>query len=171
MNEEKPLSALESRDADPRPPSINHLLRREVQAPIAACLIKEFAKTLGNDKAVEIAAAAIRADAAASGKSMAEKCQGPVLPCLGQIVRQVWAENDALVVRMLEETDRKLSFDVTRCQYAEMYDRLGLKDLGFCLSCNRDEAFALGFYPGLWLLRTQTIMQGAPRCDFRFHLE
>ena len=171
MKVDKPLSLSENRDTDPRPPNLNHLLRREIQAPIAACLIREFAKTLGYDKAVEIGAAAIRADAAAAGKSMAGKCQGPVLPCLGQIVRQVWAEDDALTVRMLEETDQKLSFDVTRCQYAELYDRLGLKDLGFCLSCNRDEAFALGFYPGLRLLRTQTIMQGAPRCDFRFYLE
>jgi hypothetical protein len=153
------------------PLTISHLQRREIQAPIAAGLVRGFANILGYDRAVEIAAAAIRADALAAGKSLAEKYAGHALLALGQIVREVWAADDALTLRMLEETDQRLSFDVTRCQYAEMYDRLGMKDLGLCLSCNRDEAFAQGFYPELRLLRTQTIMQGAPRCDFRFFLE
>jgi hypothetical protein len=150
---------------------VGHLLRREIQAPVAAGLIREFAGVLGYDKAIDIAAAAIRKDAMAAGRSMREKYPGLVIPALGQIVQEVWAADGAMTVQMLEETDRRLSFDVTHCQYAELYDRLGVKDLGFCLSCNRDEAFAQGFYPGLKLIRTRTIMEGAPRCDFRFYLE
>ena len=42
---------------------INHLQRREIQAPIAACLIHGFAEALGQAKALEIATAAIREDA------------------------------------------------------------------------------------------------------------
>ncbi len=152
-------------------PKVSHLLRREIQAPVAAGLIREFAEVLGHDKAIDVAAAAIRKDAMAAGRSMREEYPGPLLVALGQIVREVWAADGALTVHMLEETDQKLSFDVTRCRYAELYDRLGVKDLGYCLSCNRDEAFAPGFYPGLKLVRTQTIMEGAPRCDFRFYLE
>ena len=150
---------------------VSHLRRREIQAPVAAGLIREFATVVGYEKAIGIAAAAIRKDAVAAGASMAEKYAGPALLALGRVVREVWSADGALTVQMLEETQRKLSFDVTRCQYAELYDRLGVKDLGFCLSCNRDEAFAQGFYPGLKLERTQTIMEGAPRCDFRFYLE
>ena len=71
-------------------------------------------------------------------------------------------------MNILEESDRKLSFDVTRCAYAEMYERLGLKEFGPCLSCRRDGSFAEGFNPSLKLKRTQTIMEGAPFCDFRF---
>jgi len=151
-------------------PRVSHLLRREIQAPVAAGLIREFAGVVGYDKAVGIAAAAIRKDAIAAGRSMREKYPGAVLLALGQIVREVWAAEGAMTVQILEETDQKLSFDVTGCQYAELYGRLGVKDLGFCLSCNRDEAFAQGFHPGLKLVRTQTIMEGAPRCDFRFYL-
>ena len=76
-----------------------------------------------------------------------------------------------LEVKIREETDRKLSFNVTRCAYAEMYGRLGLKEFGTCLSCRRDASFAEGFNPGLKLQRTQTIMEGAPFCDFRFSFE
>ncbi len=151
-------------------PKVSHLLRREIQAPVAASLIREFAEVLGRDKAIDVAAAAIRRDAMAAGRSMREKYPGPVLLALGQIVREVWAADGALTVQMLEQTEQKLSFDVTRCQYAELYDRLGVKDLGFCLSCNRDGVFGEGFYPGLKLVRTQTIMEGASRCDFRFYL-
>ena len=39
---------------------VSHLLRREIQAPIAAALIRGFAETLGMGRALEIAAAAVR---------------------------------------------------------------------------------------------------------------
>jgi hypothetical protein len=76
-----------------------------------------------------------------------------------------------MTVRFLERTERTLSFDVTRCGYADLYGRLGMRDLGYCLSCSRDEPFARGFNPRLALARTQTIMRGAATCDFRFALE
>ncbi len=51
-----------------------------------------------------------------------------------------------------------------------MYRALGLADLGSSLSCQRDYALAQGFNTDIKLERTQTIMQGAPHCDFRFQL-
>ena len=38
------------------------------------------------------------------------------------------------------------------------------------LSCQRDFALAQGFSPEIQLTRTQTLMEGALFCDFRFHL-
>jgi hypothetical protein len=49
-----------------------------------------------------------------------------------------------------------------------MYASLGLQELGGLLSCNRDYALIEGFNPSIKLTRTQTIMEGAPHCDFRF---
>ena len=69
---------------------------------------------------------------------------------------------------MLDESAERLDFDVTRCRYAEMYRALGLADLGSSLSCQRDYALIEGFHPGVQLTRTQTIMEGATHCDFRF---
>ena len=37
--------------------------------------------------------------------------------------------------------------------------------------CNRDGAFCEGYDPKLKLERTQTIMQGASHCDFRYRYE
>jgi hypothetical protein len=150
---------------------VSHLLRREIQAPIAAALIRGFAEALGKDRALEIAAAAVRADAATAGQETAARLGGGSLAGLERLVREVWSADDAMTVGFLETTERVLRFDVTRCGYAEIYERLGMRDLGFCLSCSRDEHFARGFNPRLALQRTQTIMQGAPTCDFRFVLE
>ncbi|MCU0559608.1 MAG: L-2-amino-thiazoline-4-carboxylic acid hydrolase [Desulfobacterales bacterium] len=154
----------------PQPPplEINHLSLRAAQAPIAACLIKEFANALGWSKALELAAAAIRTDAFAAGRRMAEQGADNTLQGLARLVREVWSKEDAMQVTFLEETERSLAFDVTRCGYAELYRTLGILELGYCLSCSRDEPFVQGFNPRIRLARTQTIMQGAPFCDFRF---
>jgi len=148
---------------------VGNLTYREIQAPLAACLIRGFAEAIGRDRAMEIASAAIQADARAAGRSMAERFGGNTLAELARIVREVWAENGALEIRIHRETDLELCFDVLRCRYAELYDRLSMKELGVCLSCSRDEPFLRGFNPDLEMIRTQTIMEGAPLCDFRFH--
>jgi hypothetical protein len=61
-----------------------------------------------------------------------------------------------------------LSRFVTRCRYAEFYKELGEPELGFLLVCTADFAVADGFGGDVKLTRTQTIMQGAPHCDFRY---
>ena len=162
---------LESSGADQPTLEISHLQRREVQAPIAACLISGFAKVMGQDKALEVATAAVQADGMAAGKVMAQKYGGNSMKELSRVVREVWAEDDAMTIQILEETEQNLSFDVTRCRYAELYEKAEMKELGFCLSCCRDEPFTKGFNPRMKLLRSQTIMQGSSLCDFRFVLE
>jgi hypothetical protein len=69
---------------------------------------------------------------------------------------------------VLEQTDHSYSFNVTRCRYAELYRDLGIPELGKLLSCNRDFSLIEGFNPEIQLTRTQTIMEGASHCDFRF---
>jgi hypothetical protein len=150
---------------------ISHLQLREIQAPIAACLIRGFAKVLGQDKAMEVATAAVQADAMMAGKITAEKYGSNSMKELGRVVREIWVEDDAMTIHILEETEKNLSFDVTRCRYAELYAKAKMKELGFCLSCCRDEPFTKGFNPRMKLLRSQTIMQGSSHCDFRFVLE
>ncbi|MGZ3979401.1 MAG: L-2-amino-thiazoline-4-carboxylic acid hydrolase [Flavisolibacter sp.] len=146
---------------------ISTLERREIQAPILARVIAAFTGELGSEEAMQAASAAIQADAREAAKAMVRRYGGNGVQELLQVVTEVWAEDDALVYDLLEQTDQKLSFDVTRCRYAEMYARLGLKEYGCCLSCNRDEAFISEFNPRMKLVRTSTIMQGAQCCDFR----
>jgi hypothetical protein len=81
---------------------------------------------------------------------------------------RAYARDDALAYDVIEQTEDVFAFDVTRCAYAEFYKALDEPELGFLLVCTADFATAEGFGPDVALTRTQTIMQGAPHCDFRY---
>ena len=49
-------------------------------------------------------------------------------------------------------------------------EEMGLAEIGHILSCGRDGTFCTGFNPKISLERSQTIMQGASHCDFRYEL-
>ena len=61
--------------------------------------------------------------------------------------------------------------NVTGCRYASFYKDLGMPELGFLLVCSADFPMAEGFGADVQLTRTQTIMQGASHCDFRYSLK
>ena len=147
---------------------ITHLKRREIQAPIVSSLIKKFAKEVGADKAMEIAKLVIKEDAILSGKLLAEEYSGNSIAVLSKIAKEVWAKDDALEIKIIKENQNELSFDVPYCGYAEMYEKIGIKELGCVLSCIRDFYFLEGFNPKITLKRTKTIMEGADYCDFRY---
>jgi hypothetical protein len=150
---------------------ISTLKRREIQSTLLACVLDGFIAEIGYEKTMQVASSTIQKDAAQSGKLMAERYGGNSFKELIRMVKEVWADEGALEFTILEETGQSLSFDVTRCQYAELYERLGVKDFGYCLSCNRDAPLIRGFNPRMQLLRTQTIMQGATSCDFHIVIE
>ena len=147
---------------------ISHLLCREIQAPIVTALIKGFAREIGYNEALVIAKEVIREDAVLSGKSLAEKYSGNSLEDLLKIVEEVWAKDETMEIENIKINENELQFDVTYCGYAEMYERLGIKELGCLLSCSRDFPFMDGFNPEMELIRTKTIMEGAKYCDFRY---
>ena len=147
---------------------ITHQMLREIQAPMVSSLIYGFAGEIGYEKAMKIAGKVIREDAIESGKKMAQVYEGNTLTELSKIVKEVWADDGAIEIKMIKETDRELFFDVTYCGYAQIYEKMGIKDMGSTLSCVRDFSFLKGFNPQIELSRTQTIMEGAKYCDFRF---
>ncbi len=63
-------------------------------------------------------------------------------------------------------TDEVFEFDVNRCSYKNMMEELGALDLGSLLICSLDYTIAAA--NGVQLDRSETIMTGAKRCDFRF---
>jgi len=81
---------------------------------------------------------------------------------------QFWTKDDALKLDVLNKTDSTLDFNVVRCRYSEMYRELGVPELGAVFSCNRDYALIEGFNEEAKLTRTQTLMNGASHCDFRY---
>ncbi len=43
---------------------------------------------------------------------------------------EYWTHNNALEIDVLEHSHETLSFNVTRCRYAELYRALGIPELG-----------------------------------------
>jgi hypothetical protein len=149
-----------------RPP-LTLLQRREIEAQIVGPLVRAVAEELGEEKTLNLVRGVITALARQSGSELARALGEATLEAFARGLDR-WKEGGALEIDLLEGNDERLSFNVTRCRYAEMYRALGLADLGSSLSCQRDFALIEGFNPAITLSRTQTIMEGAPFCDFRF---
>lgn len=84
---------------------------------------------------------------------------------------EMFAAGDALQYDVVKRTPEAFELNVTQCRYAEFYKKIGAPELGFLLTCSADFSHAEGFGPGVRLIRTQTIMQGASHCDFRYTLK
>ena len=151
------------------PSKIGILARREIEARIAGPLIQAFAKEIGQERVLEIVQGVIVSLARESGAMLRDFVGGNSLEDFAKGM-SLWSQDDAVTFDLLELTPEKISMNVTRCRYAEMYRELGMADLGFTLSCARDFALVEGFNSKINLQRTQTIMEGADHCDFRFAL-
>jgi hypothetical protein len=149
------------------PPQITLLQRREIEAKIVGPLIRGFIEAIGRDAALEVVGRVIVGLAREGGADLATRLGDASLDAFAGAL-DLWREGGALEIDLLEQGPERLSFNVTRCRYAELYRALGLADLGGSLSCARDFALVEGFNPDITLERTQTIMEGATHCDFRF---
>jgi hypothetical protein len=143
------------------------LERREIEARIVGPIIRGFIDEMGRERALEVVARVIRGLAREAGADLARRAGEATLSAFTECLDR-WREGGALEIDLLAATNERLEFNVTRCRFAEMYRALGLIDLGASLSCVRDFALIDGFNPEIELQRTQTIMQGASHCDFRF---
>jgi hypothetical protein len=148
---------------------ISLLEQREIEAGVIAPLIRAFAREVGNERARAIVAEAIGELARQSGCAAAAALGGNQLMQLKQAVES-WKSGGALELTVLRDDAGAFDFNVTRCRYAELYHRLGLADLGPILSCSRDGKMIEGFNPAIEFTRTQTLMEGANHCDFRYRI-
>ena len=83
----------------------------------------------------------------------------------------MFAAGDALDYEVVKQAPDAFEADVTGCRYARFYKEIGAPELGFLLVCSADFSMAEGFGADVQLTRTQTIMQGASHCDFRYALK
>jgi len=162
-----------SREIDMTVPSdvelnaVGVLKRRVIEARILAPVVHAMAAEFGVERVHEILRQVIVGIAKAQGSGMAESCGGTSVEEFADTL-EYWKADGALEMEVLERSEKRLSYNVTRCRYAEMYRELGIPELGAILSCGRDAALIEGFNPTVQLTRTQTLLGGAPHCDFRY---
>ncbi|MDP6563822.1 MAG: L-2-amino-thiazoline-4-carboxylic acid hydrolase [Alphaproteobacteria bacterium] len=143
---------------------------RRIEANIIKPIYEAMVAALGEEKARKILQDAIVKNAVEQGRGLAAQLDRPNDLAGFASLLPNWSKEDALRIEVLEQSDESFDFNVTRCRYAEMYREMGLAEIGHILSCGRDGAMCQGFNPDIDFQRSQTIMQGAPHCDFRHRL-
>jgi L-2-amino-thiazoline-4-carboxylic acid hydrolase len=140
----------------------------KIQAQVLVPLVKALQAELGKARANALVREALgdiyRRYGEEIWRTKNEKNLGKIMaPGLATFARE-----DALDYRVIEQSQDAFEFDVMGCRYAEFYKELGEPELGFLLVCSADFPMAEGFGPDIKFMRTQTIMQGASHCDFRY---
>jgi hypothetical protein len=148
--------------------SVPVIQQAKIQAEVLVPLIKALQAELGEERANALVRRALGDTYRRYGE---EFWQTKNEKNLGKAIASAfvqYAREDALDYRVIEQSQDAFEIDITRCRYAEFYKELGEPELGFLLVCGADFTTAEGFGPDIKLTRTQTIMQGASHCDFRY---
>ncbi len=146
------------------------LEQRKIEARVLAPMIRAFEEELGKEKTHALVGKVIRGLAREAGEDIAKELEGTPMEKITSLLPR-FNEGDALEMDVLKQDASRYEFNVTRCRFAEFYKELGIPELGQLLSCNRDSALSEGISSELELERSQTIMEGASHCDFRFRLK
>jgi hypothetical protein len=153
------------------PEGLSMLEKRKIEAEIPKEVYETLKASHGEAVAKATIAESVRRSAIEQARQFAAAAPGgPSLKAF-QDVMPLWTKGGALEIDVQEKTDTSFVFNVVRCRYAETYKAMGLGEIGHLLSCNRDGAFCEGYDPRLKLERSQTIMQGASHCDFKYKYE
>jgi predicted ArsR family transcriptional regulator len=140
----------------------------KIQARVLVPLVRALQAELGEDRANAI----VRQALGSVYRRLGEKWwQAQGAKSVGEKMASafaMYAAGDALDYRVVQQSDDTFEIDVTGCRYAQFYKELGAPELGFLLVCDSDFSMTEGFGPDIRLTRTQTIMQGASHCDFRY---
>jgi predicted ArsR family transcriptional regulator len=143
----------------------------KIQAQVLVPLIQTLQAELGEARANALVRRALADHYRRLGEQWRRSKGGTDLGETMASAFAAFAAGDALDTQVREQSPDAFALDVTRCRYAEFYKALGVPELGFLLVCTADFPFAEGLGPDIQLTRTQTIMQGATHCDFRYTRE
>jgi L-2-amino-thiazoline-4-carboxylic acid hydrolase len=147
---------------------VSVIQQAKIQAQVLVPLVKALQAELGEERANALVRRALgeiyRRYGEEFWRAKNEKNLGKVMAT----AFTAYAREDALDYRVIEQSQDTFEIDVTGCRYAEFYKELGEPELGFLLICSADFPTAEGFGPDIKFSRTQTIMQGASHCDFRY---
>ena len=148
--------------------SIAVIQQAKIQAQVVIPLVKALQTELGATRARSIVRSALGDLYRHYGDVFARAKDAENLGTIMASAFATYAREDALDYQVIEQSRDAFAIDVTGCRYAEFYRELGEPELGFLLVCSADFAVAEGVGPDVRLTRTQTIMEGASHCDFRY---
>jgi hypothetical protein len=142
----------------------------KIQAQVLVPLVKALQAELGEERANAIVGKALGDLYRKYGEKWWQSQEARDLGEKTASAFDWFAAGDALDYEVLKQAPDAFEINVTGCRYAKFYREIGAPELGFLLTCSADFQFAEGFGADVRLTRTQTIMQGASHCDFRYAL-
>jgi hypothetical protein len=148
--------------------TISVIEQAKIQAQVLVPLVKALQAELGEARANALVRKALGDIYRRFGEQFWQGRPDKDLGATMAAAFRTYAAGDALAYDVREQSEDAFAIDVTRCRYAEFYKALGEPELGFLFVCNADFSLAEGFGGDVALTRTQTIMQGASHCDFRY---
>ena len=148
--------------------TVSVIEQAKIQAQVLVPLVKALQAELGEEKANRLVRNALGDIYRRFGEELWRTRKEENLGKVMASAFTAYARDDALDYQVIEQSQDAFAFDVTGCRYADFYKELGEPELGFLLVCTSDFPLAEGFGPDIKLTRTQTIMQGASHCNFRY---
>ena len=147
-------------------PDLTAFETTEIQMRMVVPLLRDLQAILGEDVVIGALEERVRLQIAAAREHARRDV--PFEKRTKAIAREFarFGAGDVLEYASGRRPDGGLAIDVSACRYAELMEELDARDLGSLLLCAPDEAAAAA--AGTRLERTQTRMQGASHCDFRF---
>ena len=143
----------------------------KIQAQVLVPLLKTLQAELGEERANAIMNKAIGEFYRKLGQAWWQTLgAGTMGEKMATTIKQ-FSSGNAFDYEVTKQTPDAYEFTVTGCRFAQFYKELGEPELGFLFLCSQDFPLAESFGPNIELVRTQTIMQGASHCDFRYRLK
>lgn len=141
--------------------------RFRIQMAVLVPLVRRLRREVGQERADEVVAATLDE----IGRKQGEKVVAGGRPVTVEMLvngMEAFAADGALSYEVVGRGGDGIGFDITRCRYAEYLDEIGARDLGPELVCRGD--FPAAEAMGVELTRTETLMTGGRRCNFRYRL-
>lgn len=153
-------------------PDISMLDKVKIQAQVLVPVVRALRTEFGRDKADALVKGALRDWSKRLFAEIGNDIEGSPY-------RKFAAMNTALADVTMREVSfdmhrrdkQALEFDITSCRFAEFFRALGEPELGALLICHVDADIADAGGSEVSFSRTQTLMQGASCCNFRYKFE
>ena len=151
---------------------ISMLDKVKIQAQVLVPVMRALRAELGRDKADALVKGALRDWSKGLFAEIGKDIEGSPY-------RKFATMNTALADVTMQEVSfdmhrrdkQALEFDITSCRFAEFFRALGEPELGALLICHVDADIADAGGDEVRFSRTQTLMQGASCCNFRYKFE
>jgi len=144
--------------------------RVEIHSESLVPVVKTLEKELGKDRAHALVRKGLANWAREAYAKIRKGFPGNPIGLIEMGAKMLEAEG-VQDYEFLKRTEESVDFNVTRCKFADLFKNTGDTEIGYLIICELDFPMAKGLGPDVELKRTQTIMQGAAYCDFRYSIK